>query len=160
MANTNSDLATAQAAALRDPSSAPKTPETRGILYQIRGQVTVPATPSTSDTLTLVPAEMLPVGAVYEPGDSWVYCETDPGTALNLDIGPASNTDALADNLALTVAGTSSGRVSFASSGTVPAALADPLKTTEQEAILATVATSTAVDATVLQFCIAFRLLA
>lgn len=157
MANTNSDLATAQAAALRDPSSAPKTPETRGILYQIYGQVTCPATPTVGDTLTLVPAEMLPVGAVYDPHNSYFFCETDPGTALNLDVGPSSNTDALADNLALTAALT---KYAFDASGTLPAAIADPLKTTEQEAILATVVTSNTVSETVIHFCIAFRLLA
>lgn len=158
MANTNSNLTTAQAAAMLDRSSGLATIALVATnLILIQGQVTCPATPSTSDTLTLIPAEMLPVGAVYDVANSWVYCETDPGTALTLDIGPDSNPDALADALALTVAGTSSGAVPFDKSGTMPAALADPLVITAQEAVRATVVTSTAVDATVIQFCLAFR---
>jgi hypothetical protein len=168
MANTNSNLATAQAAALLDRSSGLATIALVATnLILIQGQVTCPATPSTSDTLTLIPAELLPVGAVYDVANSWVYCETDPGTALTLDIGPDSNPDALADALALTVAGSAAtgdgtsgpitGHTPFTRSGTMPAALADPLVITAQEAVRATVVTSTAVDATVIQFCIAFR---
>lgn len=158
MANTNSNLTTAQAAAMLDRSSGLATIALVATnLILIQGQVTCPATPSTSDTLTLIPAEMLPVGAVYDVANSWIYCESDPGTALTLDIGPDSNPDALADALALTVAGTSSGAVPFDKSGTMPAALADPLVITAQEAVRATVVTSTSVDATVIQFCLAFR---
>lgn len=157
--NTNSDLATAQAAALRDPSSAPKAPLAGSLMLEIRGKVTCPATPTVNDTLTLIPAELLPVGAYYSPEDSWVYCETDPGTALTLDIGPASNADLLADALALTVIGTSSGKITFDKSGTKPDGISTPTAITDQEAVLATIVTSTAVDATVIQFCLVFRII-
>jgi hypothetical protein len=159
MANTNSDLATAQAAAYRDPSAAPKPGLTSGIMFYLRGQVTCPATPTVADTLTLIPAEMLPVGAVYEPAESWLWLESDPGTALTLDIGPVSNPDALADALALTATGVGAAPIRFCASATAPAAMLDPLAITEQEAILATVMVSTAVDATVIQFQIAFRII-
>lgn len=157
MANTNSNLAAAQAAALRAPASAPKPALDYGKLLVIRGEVTCPATPSTSDTLTLIPAELLPVGAVYAPEESWVYCETDPGTALGLDIGPVSNPDLLADALSLTTAGTTSGRVSLLASGTMPVGISTPTAITAQEAVIATVVTSTSVSETVIQFGIAFR---
>lgn len=158
MANTNSDLATKQAAALRDRSAGLiHGDEIGGILLFARGQVTIPATPTVADTLTLLPAEALPVGAVYEPAESWVFLETDPGTALTLDIGPVSNPDALADGLALTVTAVGAGKVGFDLSPTLPSALADRTVITEQEAIVATVMVSTDVVATVMQFCIAYR---
>jgi hypothetical protein len=157
MANTDSNLATAQAAALRAPASAPKPAVDYGKLLVIRGKVTCPATPSTSDTLTLIPAEMLPVGAVYAPEESWLYCEGDPGGALTLDVGPASNPDLLADALALTVIGTSSGRINFLASGTKPDGVSTLTAVAEQEAVLATVKVSTSVVETVIQFGIAFR---
>lgn len=154
--NTNSDITTAQADALRDRSAAPKSPEATGLLYQIRGQVTIPATPTVNDTLTLIPAELLPVGAVYEVLDSHLFFETDPGTALQLDIGPASDPDALADALDCNAAG----RVELSASGTKPAALLDPVKVSAQEAIIATIKASDTVSATVMQFSIAFRVCA
>jgi len=157
MANTNSDLATAQAAGLMDRSAAPSPPLAGGTVLRIRGQVTCPATPTVADTLTLIPAELLPVGAVYLPEESWVFCESDPGTALTLDIGPVSNPDALADALALTVTAVGAGKVGFDNSATLPLGLSDPITITEQEAVLATVMVSTAVDATVIQFSLAFQ---
>jgi hypothetical protein len=159
MANTNSDITTGQAAAMRDRTLAPASPANYGLLYVIRGQVTCPATPTVSDTLTLVPAELIPEGACYAPEESWVYPETAPGTALTLDVGYSSNADALADALALTTAGTTGGKVNFDKSGTLPAGLADPLPTVKED-IIATVTVSTSVDATVIQFAIAFRLTA
>ena len=160
MANTDSNLATAQAAALRDPSSSPKTPEHYGMPYVIRGKVTVPATPTVNDTLTLIPAELLPVGAVYAPEDSWVFFETDPGTALTLDIGPVSDPNGLADTLAATVTGLVNGKIRFDNSTVLPAALTAPVKIAAQEAVLATVKVSTSVAATVMQYAIAFRFIA
>jgi len=156
--NTNSDLATKQAAALRDPSAGLiKGHDFSGILLYARGQVTCPVTPTVGDTLTLIPAAALPVGAVFCPEESWVYCETDPGTALTLDIGPVSNPDALADALALTVIGETNGKVTFDKSATMPLGISDPITILDQEAVLATVMVSTAVVATVIQFCIAYR---
>ena len=160
MANTNSDIATAQLAAVRDPSAAPKPGFTSGLVFVIRGKVTCPATPTVADTLTLIPAERVPVGAIYVPEDSWVFCESDPGTALTLDIGPVSNPDLLADALALTVTAVGAGKITFDKSGTKPDAISTPTQVTTQEAIKATVMVSTAVDATVIQFAIAFRIVA
>jgi len=158
MANTNSNLVVAQAAALRDRSAAiTQGRDICGVMLYARGQISIPATPDVNDTLTLVPAEALPLGAVFEPAASWVYCETDPGTALTLDIGTPSNPDALADALALTTAGTTGGVVTFDKSGTMPLGISDPITITEAEPVVATVKVSTAVDATVLQFCIAYR---
>jgi hypothetical protein len=158
MANTNSNLATAQAAATRDRSAGiVQSRDICGVMLFARGQVTVPALVAVNDTLTLIPAEALPVGAVFEPALSWVYCETDPGTALTLDIGPVSNPDALADALALTAIGTTSGVVTFDKSGTMPLGISDPIAIEASESVIATVKVSTAVDATVMQFCIAYR---
>lgn len=160
MANTNSDLATAQAAALRDPSAAPKPGLTSGLPFHIRGKVTCPATPTVADTLTLIPAEMLPVGAVYDPANSWLFCETDPGTALTLDIGPVSDPDLLSDALALTVTSVGAGKVPFDTSATKPVAVSTPTQITDQEAVKATVMVSTSVAETVIQFQIGFRIVA
>jgi len=140
--------------------------KTSGVLIHIRGEVACPATPADNDTLTLVPKELIPPGAILSARDSWIYCETDPGTLLTLDIGMASNPDYLADALSLTVAGTAitgdgtsghvTGCVTFDRSGTAPAALTDPVAVSTQEDIIATVMVETAGDATVLQFCIAY----
>ena len=58
---------------------------------------------------------LLPAGAIPIPGLSFVDAE-DPGTALEVDVGYASNPDALADGIALS----SGGHVLF-TSGTMPA---------------------------------------
>lgn len=156
MANTNSNIATAHATAQTSQRS-PIDPLDGGALpLFIRGRVTCPATPSTSDTLTLVPGELIPAGAAYAPELSWVYPVTDPGTALNLDIGPTSNTDALADNLALTTAGTTGGIVPFDESGTAPLAMTSRVRHVAGEDIVATVVTSTSVSETVIEYCIAY----
>lgn len=160
MANTNSDIATAQAAAQRDPSAAPKVPETSGLHYEIRGQVTVPAAPALNDTLTLIPAALLPVGAVYDPAESWVFFETDPGTALALDIGPVSRPNGLADTLLATVTGLGTGKLTFDRGNGLALGLSSRLKVSAQEAVLATVKVSTSVVATVMHFKIAFRVIA
>jgi len=153
MANTNSNIVTALAAARTDGSAALDGKNLSGILLYARGKVTCPATPTVNDTLTLLPVGVLPPGAVLEPVESWVFCESDPGTALNLDIGPTSDPDGIADNLALTVAGL----VGFAASGTIPEGIKAPIELAQSEAIVAKIVTSTAVDATVIQFQIAYR---
>ena len=160
MANTNSDLATKQAAAQRDPSSGMvNMDDACGIVLFATAKVTIPATPTVDDTITIIPAELLPVGAVVIPQLSSVYLATDPGTALTLDIGLVSDPDCYSDGLALTVAATASatGAVSFDKCGTAPAYLVTPYRIASQEALIATVKTSTAVDATVAIFTIAYR---
>lgn len=160
MANTNSNLAASAVSVVTDPTVTTKGVDLGGIMLFARGKVTCPATPSTSDTLTLLAAGQVPVGAIFEPCSSWVYCETDPGTALTIDIGTTDDTDNLARGLALTVAGTSSGRKSFDASGTMPVGISTPYTLASPKAVVATVTTSTAVDATVIQFCIAYRVTA
>jgi len=156
MANTDSTLVTAHTAAQTSGRS-PLDPLDAGtVLMFIRSRVTCPATPSTSDTLTLVPGELIPPGSRYAPAASWVYCVTDPGTALNLDVGPTSNTDALADNLALTTAGTTGGIVPFDESGTAPLAMTSSVEHVSGEDIVATIVTSNTVSETVIEFCIAY----
>ncbi len=156
MANTNSTLKTAAATVKTSPRATIRGADIGGIMLFARGKVTCPATPTVNDTLTLLDASQIPPGAIFEPAASWVYCETDPGTALNLDIGFPSNPDAIADNLALTVAG----HVGLAAGGTMPLAISAPAPASGKEDILATVVTSTAVVQTVIQFCLAYRVCA
>lgn len=156
MANTNSNIA-AKHLTLPATGRVPLDPLDSGALpIFIRGRVSCPATPTVNDTLTLVPGELIPDGAAFAPELSWVYPVTDPGTALTLDIGPTSNADALADALALTVAGTATGVVTLDKSGTAPLGMTSRVKHVGGEDIRATVTVSTAVDATVLEFCIAY----
>lgn len=158
MANTNSDLATKSAAALKDRSAGlVHGDDAAGIVLYATAKVTIPATPEVDDTLTLVPAAAVPLGAVVIPQLSHVYCVTDPGTALTLDIGITSNPDLFSDALALTTAGTTGGPVNFAASGTAPVGIAAPHRFTEAEDIIATVKVSTAVVETVAVFTIAYR---
>lgn len=158
MANINSDLATKQAAAKQDHSAGIiHGDDAMGIILFATAKVTVPSTAAVDDTLTLVPAEACPVGAVVIPQLSHVYCVTDPGTALTLDIGTAADPDKFSDALALTTAGTTGGAVSFSASGTAPAAIATPYRFSEQEAILATVKVATSLNETVIVFTIAYR---
>lgn len=156
MANTNSILVTNHTTAQTSGRSPLDVLDGPATIKYIRSRVTCPATPSTSDTLTLVPGELIPPGAAYAPEESWVYPVTDPGTALTLDVGPTSNTDALADALALTTAGTTGGRVGFSQSGTAPLGMTSRVTHVAGEDIVATVMTSTSVDATVIEFCIAY----
>jgi len=160
MANTNSDLAAAAATAQTNGRAPIDGKDIGGIILFARGQVTCPSNPSVNDTLTLLDASQVPLGAVFEPAFSWVYCETDPGTALTLDIGTTSNPDALADALALTTAATTGGKVAFDVSGTMPLGISDPITVETQEDIIATVKVSTSVSETVIQFCIAYRVTA
>jgi hypothetical protein len=73
----------------------------------------VSATLATNDTINLV---SLPSGATVLPHLSYVIAE-DPGTALTIDIGFASNLDALSDGLDLAAGG----NVAFTAGGTATA---------------------------------------
>ena len=156
MANTNSTLVTLLAAAATDQTAPLKGIDTGALLLFIRGKVTCPATPAVNDTLTLVPAALIPKGAKFAPENSWVYCQGDPGTALTLNVGMASNASALAASLALTVDGLVSGVVPFDESGAAPLGITAPITVVTPEDILATVTVSTAVVSTVIHFCIAY----
>lgn len=102
---------------------------------------------------------ILPAGAVPLPGESYIVCDADPGTAFTVDVGTADNTDGWGDGVALTAAG----RVDFcASAHTQPAWLAKtPLvaDTGSGNAIVyATVMTSTAPTAgVILYFHLAYK---
>jgi hypothetical protein len=150
----SSDLITKQAAAQRDPSAGlVNGDDALGIVLYATAQITIPALVEVGTKLRLIPKEMVPLGGVVIPQLCHVFLATDPGTALVLDVGTATNDDAFADALSLTVPGL----VSFAASGTVPVGIATPYRFTKQEEIFATVKTSTAVDATVATFTIAYR---
>jgi len=157
--NTNSDLATAQAAALQDPSSGiVNGDDMGGVLLIAHAKVTMPASGTSpllnaNDTLTIIPAEAVPIGAVLVPQLCSVYAVTDPGTALTLDIGTPTDPDKFADALAVNAAGL----VNFAASGTPPVGIATPYRFTTQEAIVATCVTVNTLDETVLVFTIAYR---
>jgi hypothetical protein len=156
MANTNSNIATAHATAQTSGRSPLDSLDSGALPIFIRGRVTCPATPTVNDTLTLVPGELIPDGAAYAPALSWVYPVTDPGTALTLDVGPSSDPDALANDLALTTAGTTGGVVQFDECSTAPLAMTSRVRHVGGEDIVATVTVSTSVVATVIEFCIAY----
>lgn len=160
MANTNSNLVTAYATAQTTGRSPLDALDSGCVPFIIRSKVTLPATPSAEDTLTLVPGEMIPEGAFYAPELSWIYPVTDPGAALTVDVGPSSNPDALADALTLNDVGTTSGLRNFGYSGTAPLALTSRVRHKAGEDIAATVKVSTGVVATVLEYGIAYYVIA
>lgn len=85
----------------------------------------------------------LKVGAVPIPSLSRVVCE-DPGTALTIDIGYASNPDALSDGLALTTAHD----LAFTAGGTAVAEQYVPAPLAEADIdIIVTVMTATVLTA-------------
>ena len=154
MANINSDLATKQAASVRDRSAGIiDGDDACGIVLYATAKVNIPAGVAVNDTLTLVPTEAIPLGAVVIPQLSHVFFVTDPGTALTLDIGLTSSAKKFADGLVCN----NIGIVNFAASATVPTGIATPHRFTTQEAIRATVTTSTSVVATTAIFTIAYR---
>ena len=107
-------------------------------------------TEAAADVINLV---RLKEGAVVIPSLSRVVCQ-DPGTALTLDIGFASHTDALSDGLVLTTAHD----LAFTAGGTAVAAqyVPAPLEYADRDIIATvTVATSLTVGAKLL-FLIAY----
>jgi hypothetical protein len=105
----------------------------------------------TSDTINLC---ILPTGAIPIPGLSFVDC-ADPGTTLAVDIGYASNPDALADGITLS----SGGHVLF-TSGTMPAdALTPAALASTDTTIYATVTNASTLTASAdLVFHIAYKI--
>lgn len=105
------------------------------VLYALAG------TEVANDTIKLA---VLPPGVKVVPSLSRVVCQ-DPGDALTIDIGFASNDDALADGLALTTAHD----VAFTANGTATAAQYEPAAlAVGDETIFATVKTATNLTAT------------
>lgn len=107
-------------------------------------------TEAANDIINLV---QLKRGAVVIPSLSRIVCE-DPGTALTIDVGFASNDDALCDGIALTTAHD----LAFTAGGTVVAAQYVPVPLVyEDRNIFVTVRTATALTAGAkLLFLIAF----
>jgi hypothetical protein len=152
MATFNSTLVTADAArlmsaGLRDGDDA------NGKLTVATANVTLTSATAANDILNIIPAGLLPIGAVVVPQLCSVT-SADPGTTLTLDIGYAANPDAYADGITLSAGG----QIAF-TSGTLPAAVTTPVRITgAADAIYATVMTAnTVTDATVLTFIIAYR---
>jgi hypothetical protein len=78
----------------------PKASTANGKLRYAAIPYTLAGTEATNDTINLI---RLKAGAIPLPSLSKIVCE-DPGTALTLDIGFASNLDSLCDGAALTTA--------------------------------------------------------
>lgn len=157
MANINSTLATAAASSLTDGSITTKGRDIAGLVLYARGKIVLPSTLAANDTLTLVAASQLPVGAVVDPLLSFVFAESDPGTALQLDIGTAADPDKYADAMDVNNAG----QVWFSASNPLPVAITAPAEESVQTAIFATVKVATTItNNTPLQFAIAYRLTA
>jgi len=101
---------------------------------------TLVGTEAANDIINLV---QLKEGAVVYPSSSRVVCE-DPGTALTIDIGFASNDDALTDGLALTTAHD----LTFTAGGTATAQQYVPVALAHADRLIfATVKTATALTA-------------
>lgn len=143
MANTNSDLITKQAAALTGLSGGVVNgDDANGLVLRAQAIVTLPSGVADADTFAICD---LPPGAVPIPQLSSVACSADPGTTLLLDVGYSDATeggsttdaDGLADGITLS----SGGLVNFCS-GTMPAAVATPVRTTRKTRVTAVVPTS------------------
>lgn len=120
-----------------------------GVLLYATATYTLLGTEAAADIIDLVD---LPKGAVLVPQLSHVIC-TDPGTALVIDIGDAADTDRYANDIVLSAGGL----VGFCSA-TQPDAAINPLRTTTQTRVYATIGTATALTAAVkLAFTIAYR---
>lgn len=107
-----------------------------GLVLRAKAIVTLDAATATNDIMELVD---LPPGAVWSPELSSVSCSADPGTALTLDVGTATNPDAYADGIDLA----SGGQVAF-TSGTMPSAVGTTVRQEDVARIIATVKAATA----------------
>lgn len=161
--NTLSDLATKQAAGKADPSAGiVDGDDACGVLLFATAKVTIPASGTSpllnaNDTLEIIPAGCLPVGAVVIPQLSSIFLVGDPGTALTLDIGTTTDPDCFSKGMALTVTSVGAGPRSWSNCGTTPLNLTTPLRLTAQMAIIATATTVTSVSETVAVFTVAYR---
>jgi hypothetical protein len=120
----------------------PLAQDTEGSLRYAAIPYVLVGTEAANDIINLV---KLPKGVVVHPAASRIVCE-DPGTALTIDIGFASNDDALCDGAALTTAHdvtfTGAASVTAVAAQYTPAALA-----AGDETIFATVKTATSLTA-------------
>ena len=114
-------------------------PSQQDVQAKLRYATVAYALVGTETAADIINLAILPRGAKVIPSLSRVVCE-DPGTALTVDIGFASNDDALADGLALTTAHD----VAFTANGTATAAQYAPAALAAgDERIFATVKTAT-----------------
>jgi hypothetical protein len=127
--------------------------DANGKLTVATANVTIPSTLAVNDILNIIPAGLLPIGAVVVPQLCSVTL-ADPGTTLTLDIGYAADPDAYADGITLSAGG----QIAF-TSGTLPVAVTTPVRIeTAADAIYATVMSAAGINAaTVLTFLIAYR---
>jgi hypothetical protein len=157
MATFNSALFSAQdetrvaTGRLAEPNLASGTVEFAIVPYTLAGT----EDEATPDIIKLC---LLPAGAIPIPELSAVICETDPGTALTLDVGTAADPDGWLRGLAFTVAA----RLG-AMDGTLPAWLTTKTPIVADTGsgnavVYATVALGTALTAgTKLQFVLAWK---
>lgn len=141
MADTNSDLIAAKAAALLGLADGiVNGDDDGGLVLRKKAIVTLPAGVADADTFQICD---LPPGAVLDPTQSSVTCSADPGTTLVLDVGHADNVDEYADGITLSAGG----QIAF-TSGTMPSAVATTRRTSTTERVFATVPSSGASSVT------------
>jgi hypothetical protein len=143
MATFNTTLYVAQDEDRVNPARLPAPNQAGGAVQLAVVPYALAGTEAAADKINLC---VLPAGAIPIPGLSFVDCQetaTGVGAALTVDIGYASNPDALADGIALT----SGGRVTF-DSATMPAdALVPAGLGTSDTSLVATVASATGLTA-------------
>jgi hypothetical protein len=154
MADTNSDLIAAKAAAkLKLSDGILNGDDAGGVLLYFGPEVTLPAGVTANDTFQLID---LPPGAVIVPELCRILASGDPGTTLTIDVGDSADIDRYCDgaNLgALSAAG-----VVMFTDPAMPAAALTPYRSSDVSRVYATAATAgTVTAATVLKFTIVAR---
>lgn len=147
---TDTSLYTAQATALLDGSERPnRTGTTGGTVKILRAQYTTTGSEAANDTFNLC---YLPKGASVLRGLSNVS-SVDPGTTLTLDIGTSANADLYADGIVLSSGGT----IGWGSALAGTAGDYAPTVTTDNSAVIVTIASAASVTASVvLYFTVAY----
>jgi len=142
---TDSSLFTAQAAALLDGSERPsRTKSVGGTVKKLRATYTTTGSEAGNDTFNLC---YLPLGASVSRAGSAVSC-VDPGTTLTLDIGTSANPDVFADGIVLSAGGT----VGFGSTVAGTAGDLAYTTTTDNTAVIVTIASASTVTASVVLY--------
>ena len=143
MATFNTALYAAQDEDRVNPARLPRPNQAGGGVQMAVVPYALVGTEAAADKINLC---VLPAGAIPIPGLSFVDCAvpaSGEGAALTLDIGYASNPDALADGIALTAGGHV-----LLTSGTMPAdALVPAGLGTSDTTLVATVASATGLTA-------------
>lgn len=147
---TDTTLFTNQATALLDGSERPnRTGTTGGTVKILRAQYTTTGSETANDTFNLC---YLPKGASILRGLSTVS-SVDPGTTLTLDIGTSANGDLYADGIVLSSGGT----IGFGSAVAGTAGDYAPTATTDNSAVIVTIASASTITASVvLYFAVAY----